>query len=56
MVVASGEIATLHTLHFDHPGTEVDEIAGGQRSGDGLLDGDDGEPVEWEGHNAFFWA
>ena len=56
VVVAAGEVPSVDALDLDHPRAEVGEIAGGQRGSDSLLDGDDGDAVEWKTHDAFFWA
>ena len=56
VVVAAGEVAPVDALHLDHPRAEVGEIAGGQWGSDSLLDGDDGNAVEWKTHDDFFWA
>ena len=45
-VVAAGEVAGAGTLDLDHAGAEVGELAGGERRGDGVLEGDDGEAGE----------
>ena len=43
VVVAAGEVAAVDAFDLDHARAEVGEVAGGQRRGDGLLDGDDGD-------------
>ena len=56
VVVASGEITAVDAFHLDHPRTEVREIAGRQRSRNGLLDRDDRETFERQAHDDFFLA
>ena len=42
-VVAAREVAAVDPLDLDDAGAEVGELPGGERRGDGLFDGDDGE-------------
>ncbi len=56
VVVAPGEVAAVDAFHLDHPRAEVGEVAGGQWCGDGLLDRDDGEPLQRQAHDDFFLA
>src|SRR5690606_13802888 len=56
VVVAASEISAVHPFDLDHPGAQVGQVAGGQRCGDGLLDRDDGDPVQRPGHPAFLLA
>ena len=56
VVVAAGEVAAVDAFHLDHPRAEVGEVAGGQRCGNGLLDGDYGESLERQAHVDFLLA
>ena len=56
VVVAAREVAPVDPLHLDHPGAEVRQVPGRQRGGHGLFDGHDGDAVERQAHDAFFWA
>lgn len=51
-VVTAGEVTAVRALDLDDPGAEVGELPGGERGGDGLLDGDDGDAVQGEGVSA----
>ena len=46
LVVAAREVADAGTLDLDDAGAEVGELAGGERRGDGVLAGDDGDSVQ----------
>lgn len=45
VVVAAGEVAGV-PLDLDDPGAEVRELPGGERSGNGLLQGNNGDAFE----------
>ena len=46
VIVPTGEVAPFAALDLDHPGAQIGEVAGGQRGGDGLLQGDDGVSLQ----------
>lgn len=48
VVVLAGEVAAVRSFHLDHPGAQIGQSAGGQRGGDCLFDGNDGDPVQRE--------
>ncbi|MER6765122.1 MULTISPECIES: hypothetical protein [Amycolatopsis] len=48
VVVLAGEVSAVCSFDLDHARAEIGESAGGQRGGDGLFDGDDGESVQRE--------
>ncbi len=56
MVVVAGEVAAVDSFDLDHAGAEVGQVPCCHRSGYGLLEGDDGDAVEWLRHNAFFFS
>ena len=56
VVVAAREVASVESLDLDDAGTEIGQVPGGQRGGDGLLDGDDRDALQREHHDAFFAA
>src|SRR5690606_29108214 len=49
LVVAPGEVTGTGPLHLDHPGAEVGQLARAERRGDGVLEADHGDAVEWAG-------
>jgi hypothetical protein len=49
-VVGAGEVARAGALDLDHARAEVGELAGAERRGDGVFEGDDGDAVEGAGH------
>jgi hypothetical protein len=48
LVVIAREIADCRALDLDHSSAQVRELAGGERRGDGLLEGDDGDAIQRE--------
>jgi hypothetical protein len=53
MVVAAGEIA-LFALDLDHPRAGIGEAGGAERRGDRLLERDNRDPFERQGHQKLF--
>ncbi len=49
LVVAAGEIAGTGPLDLDHPCAEVGQLARAERRGDGVLEADHGDAIEWAG-------
>ena len=56
VVVAAGQVTTLDPLDLDDAGTEIGEVARGQRSRDRLLERDDGDAFQGQHQDAFFAA
>ena len=54
VVVVAGEVAAAGSLHLDHPGAQIGQVPGRQRSRDGLLDGNDGDALERKRHNVHY--
>lgn len=48
-VVGAGEIAFAGALDLDDAGAEIAEVAGAERAGEGLFEGEDGEAGERSG-------
>jgi hypothetical protein len=53
-VIAAGEVASARSLDLDHARAEVGELPGGERRGDGLLQGDDEDAVKRMPHQMRF--
>ncbi len=49
LVVAAGEIPGTGPLDLDHPCAEVGQLARAERRGDGVLEADHGDAIEWAG-------
>ena len=49
LVVAAGEVAGTGPLDLDHPCAEVGQLARAERRGDGVLEADHGDAIEWAG-------
>lgn len=48
MVVVPGEVALARPLDLDDASAEVSQVPGGERTGDGLFEGDDGDAGQGE--------
>jgi len=46
LVIVARKIADLGPFDLDHPRTEVSELAGAERRGNGLFEGDDGDALQ----------
>ncbi len=49
LVITAGEIAGTGPLDLDHPCAEVGQLARAERRGDGVLEADHGDAIEWAG-------
>ena len=49
LVVATGKVTAAGAFDLDHPCAEVGELAGAERRGDGVLQADHGDAIQWSG-------